>query len=96
MQISVQIGLNWNWPTGTELGKKSQHYFLFQNTASQLTLDVSCLFMSVLVLSGEGTPKDQELTFFLVASMYIYMLTKSINNYKHFKTIDQIISRSLL
>ena len=22
MQISVQIGLNWNWPTGTELGKK--------------------------------------------------------------------------
>ena len=20
MQISVQIGLNWNWPTGTELG----------------------------------------------------------------------------
>ena len=21
MQISVQIGLNWNWPTGTELGK---------------------------------------------------------------------------
>ena len=23
MQISVQIGLNWNWPTGTELGKKN-------------------------------------------------------------------------
>ena len=22
MQNSVQIGLNWNWPTGTELGKK--------------------------------------------------------------------------
>ena len=22
MQISVQIGLNWNWPTGTELGSK--------------------------------------------------------------------------
>ena len=21
LQISVQIGLNWNWPTGTELGK---------------------------------------------------------------------------
>ena len=21
MQISVQIELNWNWPTGTELGK---------------------------------------------------------------------------
>ena len=21
MQVSVQIGLNWNWPTGTELGK---------------------------------------------------------------------------
>ena len=21
MQTSVQIGLNWNWPTGTELGK---------------------------------------------------------------------------
>ena len=20
MQVSVQIGLNWNWPTGTELG----------------------------------------------------------------------------
>ena len=24
MQISVQIGLNWNWPTGTELGKRCQ------------------------------------------------------------------------
>ena len=24
MQISVQIGLNWNWPTGTELGKNGQ------------------------------------------------------------------------
>ena len=22
MQISVQIGLDWNWPTGTELGNK--------------------------------------------------------------------------
>ena len=22
MQISVQIGLNWNWPTRTELGKR--------------------------------------------------------------------------
>ena len=22
MQISVQIGLNWNWSTGTELGNK--------------------------------------------------------------------------
>ena len=21
MQISVQTGLNWNWPTGTDLGK---------------------------------------------------------------------------
>ena len=21
MQVSVQIGLDWNWPTGTELGK---------------------------------------------------------------------------
>ena len=25
MQISVQIGLNWNWPTGTELGKILLH-----------------------------------------------------------------------
>ena len=24
MQISVQIGLHWNWPTGTELGIKKQ------------------------------------------------------------------------
>ena len=24
MQISVQIGLNWNWPTGTELGKNAK------------------------------------------------------------------------
>ena len=24
MQISVQLELNWNWPTGTELGKKSE------------------------------------------------------------------------
>ena len=23
MQISVQIGLDWNWPTGTELGKNT-------------------------------------------------------------------------
>ena len=25
MQISVQIVLNWNWQTGTELGKKSSN-----------------------------------------------------------------------
>ena len=28
MQISVQIGLNWNWPTGTELGNKTKHTFI--------------------------------------------------------------------
>ena len=31
MQISVQIGLNWNWPTGTEIGKIEKS--LFRNYA---------------------------------------------------------------
>ena len=28
MQVSVQIGLNWNWPTGTELGNNDVNILL--------------------------------------------------------------------
>ena len=28
MQVSGQIGLNWNWPTGNELGKKHEAKFV--------------------------------------------------------------------
>ena len=32
MQISVQIGLHWNWPTGTELGKSCNNIiFMIEN-----------------------------------------------------------------
>ena len=53
MQISVQIGLNWNWPTGTELGNISLTNFNSTNlqlldTRSnskclRLTYNVGCL-----------------------------------------------------
>ena len=35
MQVSVQIGLSWNWSTGTELGKNESNWPFYSDFISE-------------------------------------------------------------
>ena len=43
MQVSVQIGLNWNWPTGTELGNISGIKRQLDEIIDPITYDIAKL-----------------------------------------------------
>ena len=51
MQISVQIGLNWNWPTGTELGNKSRC------PRSILTWGLGAVILMLIISNGLSISK---------------------------------------
>ena len=54
MQISVQIGLDWNWPTGTELGKTSFYLTKIDYITTTAVIEVWTLRKSPFTLGTRG------------------------------------------
>ena len=60
MQISVQIGLDWNWPTGTELGNKLKNWMTYNRIQIDFTsnnfLKLGCNNISMSAVTCHDLP----------------------------------------